>query len=229
MTMPSTIRVVLSPWRASKDCMSLIQSFPDSGAHNVHRNDDENSDERGTDCAEVAQVDPLYQEKANAAAADQADDGGRAHVDLPTINREGGEWRDDLRDDPVTHYLQPIAADGRHGFYWPWIDPLDYFGIQFGEGGDGVRSQGQHSCERPEADKHHKHHRNDQGFNGTQNIKQSPDCHINGKRERIRAHQVAGGEETDGDGQDGTEGGRHEGQGHCLIDADHHKATVDGK
>ena len=69
----------------------------------------------------------LAEYEANAAAADEADDGRHAYVDVPPIEGEGGEGRHDLGDDCVDDHLQPAGAGGQDRLNGPIVYPFNLF------------------------------------------------------------------------------------------------------
>ena len=73
--------------------------------------------------------------------------GGDADVDVPVVDDEGNEVRDDLRDDGVDDRLQPVRAGGLQGFDRAGVNAFDGLGEQLAERGDGHHGQGQRSRE----------------------------------------------------------------------------------
>src|SRR5882724_2112389 len=73
--------------------------------------DEEQEDQRQRLGAEATRNRKL-QLRADTAAADGADDGGGAHVDLQTKERVGGEVGQHLGQRGEAHPADPIAADG---------------------------------------------------------------------------------------------------------------------
>src|SRR5947199_3028565 len=72
--------------------LSLDDAFADYGAGVVHDADDDGDQPDGrAGLIPLQQVDVLDQQVADAAAADEADDRGHPHVDVPAIEREGDE------------------------------------------------------------------------------------------------------------------------------------------
>ncbi len=75
----------------------------------------------------MEQPDPLDEQEADSATAYEADDRGKAYVDIPTVDREGDKRWKDLWHDGVDDRLQPIGARRLDRLDRPWIDALDRF------------------------------------------------------------------------------------------------------
>ena len=81
----------------------------------------------------VEAADALVERLADAAGADDAERGGRAHIGLQPVERERAPQRHHLRDDAEDHLLQADRAGGADALDRARIDRLDRFREQLGE------------------------------------------------------------------------------------------------
>ena len=96
---------------------------------------------------------------ADAAGADDAEHGGRAHVGLKAIECVGAPQRHDLRDDAEDDLLQPRCSCRPDAFDGPRVDGLDGLREQLGDDADVVHGNRQHAGQWPEPDGNHEQQR----------------------------------------------------------------------
>src|SRR5438477_12760430 len=84
------------------------------GGRVVHRdNHYRNKQNSCTRVVPVEDVDVLYEQQTDATSADEADQGGKAHIHVPPVKREGDELRYELRYYRVPDHLEAVRARSR--------------------------------------------------------------------------------------------------------------------
>src|SRR5207247_10965079 len=110
----------------------------------------------------LQQLDKLRQYVPDAAAAHEAQDRGHSHVDVPPVEGERDELRDELRDHRKNDHLQPVRARGRDRLDWAAVYRLDELGVQLAHRSYRVQGESQHARERPDAHRGHEYGGHDQ-------------------------------------------------------------------
>ena len=81
----------------------------------------------------VVEADGLIELLADAAGADEADDGGRADVQLEPPQRVGGEVGQHLGQHGEADHLEPVAARRAHALELALVDVLVGLGEQLAQ------------------------------------------------------------------------------------------------
>src|SRR3990172_4364146 len=195
--------------------LTLGKAFAHDGAYIVEGGDhDGYSQHLGAGAAVIEQVDVLLQQETDTAAADETDDGGHAHVDIPAVKGVGDIGRHNLGNDRIHDGLQAVGACGLNGLQRTSGDAFHLFRIQLGQAHDSVQPESEHAGERADAhgdDKDDGHH---QGFDRGKGVKESTRNVVN---DQANGQCVFGFSAQGGKGAQGSANCRRSPQGECGV------------
>ena len=156
------------------------------------------------------------QSLTNPSAAGEADDRSHADINIPHVQKVGDEWWGNLGQDGIDNHLKTGRSGGVDSFDRAEFDIFDRFRKQFTDQCKCCNCQGQHSCEWTNPDPKDKNDHIQQGFDRAQKIKHAPGQVIDPDGERAATGQVLGSQETERQGNDGSQRGCEQ----CLEDRD---------
>ena len=99
------------------------------------------------------EADHAFQFLADAAGADEADDGGGADVDLEPQQRVAEEAGQDLRHDAEADLREPGAADGADAVHRPQVGIFVQLAEQLSQRAGGVDGDGEDAGQRADAER----------------------------------------------------------------------------
>src|SRR5690606_6333928 len=117
---------------------------------------------------------------ADAAGAHEADDRGRAHIDLEAQQHIGDEIGHDLRHDAVADFLEPVSAGAANALDRPHRGILVDLGKQLAERACRVDGDRHHAGQRPDADGEDEYQRVEYFGNATADLHEAPRYPVDG-------------------------------------------------
>ena len=144
---------------------------------------------------------------ADAAGADDTDDGGRADIQLERVERVGDVVRQDLGQDGPANRLGPVSPQPPRRLNRPDVDAIDRLGKQLGDDAEVEQDESDDARQRPDPDRRDEDERVQDVGNRSNDAQQ--------RAAERQAHDVrgsdAGDEEGDRHGDRAADGRRHDG------------------
>ena len=160
----------------------------------------------------MAHADPFRDLQANAAGADNAQDGGGARVAFEEIQRMAQHDGCHLRQDPEAHDERGGTTGGGDPLGLLLLGILDCFGVELGQHGDIRRRDGQHAGQWAKPHRAHIGQRPDELIHPPKPVK---DAAQREAEQRVR-DDVARAQKAQRDGDDGGDEGAEEGHGEAF-------------
>ena len=170
----------------------------------VDRGDrDQNHQDQERDLLPFQHPDLLGQLQADAARADDADDGGRAGIRFDEIEHLPRDDRQHLRHQAKAYFMQRVAAGSPDALDLLPVGGLDRLGKQFAERAEVGQRDRQHTGKRAEANDVDPHQRPDQRIDTADGIEET----AHRKAQTSRGNDVPRRQQTERQRENGGDGG----------------------
>src|SRR5262249_4563178 len=137
----------------------------------------------------------------DSAGANEREHGRRPYAELPHVERDRRQRRQDIRDQGIADDLEAAGAAHGDGFERPWFDRLDRFRPQLRDRAGHVKRDAEHAGEGTESDRGDEDQGENEGVDAPQRVQQ-PARRVIGPDRR---GDVASGQYADRDREDGRE------------------------